>query len=108
MKSYICVLTLLLFISPYGFSQDQWSTGQNIDHNNDAIIHPIPLDLDCSNSSSDYQGKYNRYSFYSDNYDKHPIVTIPINLIFWQKDDGSDNWQNNQTEIERLDKVIIY
>lgn len=88
--------------------QDPWSDPDHLNHENDVVTEPSPRSLDCDQSSPDYENKYNRYSFYLDNYDKHPVVTIPINLVFWQKDDGSENWQNEASQIARLDQIIAW
>lgn len=62
--------------------------------------------LNCSNTSQLYQTYYNRYDFYRNSYDIRPTVTIPININVWQKDDGTENWQDIEEHKNRLKQII--
>lgn len=64
--------------------------------------------LNCSKTTSEYNDYYNRFNFYSDNFEKLPILTIPINIIVWQKDDGSENWENTQETQDRFSMIFIW
>lgn len=90
------------------YSQNQWVHPINLNHDNDLVPSTSLYTLDCDQSSPDFLNKYNRYQFYLDNYAIHPVVTIPIQFVFWQKDDGTGNWTNDPSSISRLNQIIAW
>lgn len=90
------------------YSQNQWIAPINLNHENDIEASSTVHALDCDNSSPNFQNKYNRYQFYLDNYATHPVVTIPIQFVFWQKDDGTGNWTNDPSSINRLNQITTW
>ena len=68
----------------------------------------IDRSLECNLTGPDFVNKYSRLSYYFDNYDIHPVVTIPVIINVWQKDDFSENWQETSAHIDRLKKIIEY
>ncbi len=107
MLKQILTITMFLCFTSWSIGQSNWFPPFEVEHNNDAIEIAINNSVDCS-QGDDYDDKYNRYQFYLDNYDKHPVVTIPININFWQQDDGSGNWQNTPASIARLDQIVAW
>jgi len=40
--------------------------------------------------------------------ERSPVCTLHINLNFWQKDDGSGNWQESPEHIKRLERIALW
>ncbi len=68
--------------------------------------NPSSRDLTCDNNSPDFSSKYNNLEFYIDNFSRLPEIVLPVNIIVWQKDGGSDNWQNTSSTLARFNNII--
>jgi hypothetical protein len=105
-------LKLSLFIGFIVFSQiansqsNPWLPPFEMNYDDD-LLPPINTNsLTCTNSSVDYSEYYNRFDMYRDNFEKHPEITILINFNIWQKDDGTENWNNDPQSIARLYQIV--
>jgi len=88
MKKYTCLFLLLFLIAHFGYSQ------YHIDESNDAIyLPPETRSLECSGNSTAYLNKYSTIPYYEYS-DTDPIKKVIINFVIFQKDDGTDNYQN--------------
>ncbi|GIV28808.1 MAG: hypothetical protein KatS3mg027_2622 [Bacteroidia bacterium] len=67
---------------------------------------PNTLSLNCSQTSIEFNNYYGRYDFYLNNYNKLPILTIPININIWQDNNAGNNWGNSSSTINRFYSII--
>lgn len=65
--------------------------------------------LSCNNASSIYHSKYKlqSYNLYASN-TSQAIKIIKVNLIIWQKNDGTGNFQDNINDRTNLSTLIDY
>ncbi|MGB3946376.1 MAG: right-handed parallel beta-helix repeat-containing protein, partial [Bacteroidia bacterium] len=63
-------------------------------------------ELYCEASSSSYNSKYGRFAGYIPIPNITPVKTINISFHFFQKNDGSNNWQNESSYIARLNDIV--
>lgn len=76
------------------------------DDNSSSI--PTSRDVICENQSVDFSAKYNNLDFHVDNFSKLPQIVIPINIMVWQKNDGSGNWHENNDNLDRFDQIMAW
>ncbi len=61
--------------------------------------------LGCGRSGSDYLSHYRHLETYIPNQNTAEKV-LHVNLIVWQLDDGTGNWQNNSAQLSRLNQIM--
>lgn len=54
-----------------------------------------------------WKDTYSRQDFYIPD-ERTAVCTLHINLNFWQKDDGSGNWQQTEEHIKRLERIALW
>ncbi len=61
---------------------------------------------DCTQQSNESIDYFRRYEYFKDIYGDRNGVLIPIDIVVWQKEDGSGNYIDNNINRERLDTII--
>jgi hypothetical protein len=61
--------------------------------------------LGCERIGSDYLSHYRHLETYIPNQHTAEKV-LHVNLIVWQLDDGTGNWQNNSAQLSRLNQIM--
>lgn len=62
--------------------------------------------ISCTPVSTTYTGKYGRVSGYVPIPSVTPTKIIRISFHFFQKNDGSNNWQNDASHLARLNTIV--
>lgn len=62
--------------------------------------------LECTQASDELDDYYRRYLYQEDLFSHRNAVVIPVVIYVWQKNDGSGNYMDDQTNRERLEEII--
>lgn len=97
-------ITIILLFSFTLYSQIEYQCG-GPDYSEDYTPKAGGECLQLSTDGNDY---FRRYDYQKDLYSKRNSMVIPVDIYVWQKDDGTGNYLDNQTNRERLEQIIEY
>jgi hypothetical protein len=104
MKKQLLFLGMGMILATQGlFAQNMECGGLQAQPANNVSVQAAT----CTRTSPAFTNKYGRLPLYIPNA-ATPVKTISVALHFWQKNDGTANWQNTAAHIARLDQIISW
>jgi hypothetical protein len=62
----------------------------------------------CDKTTQEYLTRYNRYNYYKDIYNVRNEVVIYVDVHVWQKDNGTENYSDAQTNRNRIQQTFDF